>query len=77
MDWSVSITALSIIGVIANIYKKKWCFIIWLFTNASWCLYDFSKGLYSQSFLFFVYTLLAIWGLIKWAGDENGFNRLK
>jgi len=64
-------------GVIANIYKKKWCFVIWLFTNVSWCLYDFSKELYSQSFLFFIYTLLSVWGLIKWAGDENGFNRSK
>ena len=35
------ITALSIAGVILNIQKKRICFVIWLFTNASWCIYDF------------------------------------
>ena len=72
MDWSVSITIVSLIGTIANIYKKQWCFIIWLFTNSSWCFYDYTKGLYSQCFLFFIYTLLSIWGLVKWRGDESG-----
>ena len=32
MTWII--TVLSIVGVIANIYKRSWCFIIWaaLFT---------------------------------------------
>ena len=72
MDWSVSITIASLIGTIANIYKKKFCFFVWLITNSFFCILDFSKGLYSQSFLFFIYTLLSIWGLVKWRGDESG-----
>ena len=76
MDWSISITIASLIGTVANIYKKRFCFIIWLFTNSLWCLYDFTKGLYSQSLLFFIYTLLSIWGLVKWRGDK-GVNKKK
>ena len=72
-DWSILITIASIIGTIANIYKKRWCFIIWLFTNGFWCIYDISIGAYSQAFLFAVYFALAIHGLIKWrAGECHG-----
>lgn len=69
MDWTILVTIVSLIGTIANIYKKRWCFIIWLFTNATWCIYDFYKGLYSQSLLFLVYTGLSIWGLKQWKKD--------
>ena len=70
MDYSILITIASLIGTIANIYKKRWCFLIWLFTNSAWCIYDFSKGLYSQAFLFFIYTCLSVWGLIKWKSSK-------
>lgn len=71
MDWTIIITVASIIGTVANIYKKKWCFIIWLFTNSSWMVYDFYIGAYAQSLLFAVYTGLAVWGLYKWAKEEK------
>jgi len=57
---------LSIIGVILNIKKHRSCFIIWAVTNASWTVVDFTVGLYAQSALFFVYFILAIYGLIEW-----------
>jgi hypothetical protein len=69
MSWAITI--LSLIGVIANIYKKKWCFMIWVFTNGFWCIWDFKHGLYSQSALFLVYFCLSIWGLIKWSRDDS------
>ena len=60
------ITILSITGIILNIHKRKECFIIWAVTNFSWMIYDFHIKAYEQSFLFLIYFLLAIWGLIKW-----------
>ncbi len=66
LDWTWIVTFASIIGVVANIKKKTWCFAVWLCTNAAWMVYDFSIGAYAQSFLFFVYVILAIWGLIEW-----------
>jgi len=70
MNWTWLITIASITGTVANIYKKRWCFIIWLFTNSLWMIIDFYQGLYAQSFLFAVYTALAIWGLIQWRKDK-------
>lgn len=66
IDFMWVFTGLSIIGVVANIKKLKWCFVLWLFTNSAWCIYDYSIGAYAQSALFFVYVLLAIWGIYEW-----------
>ncbi|MXD08521.1 nicotinamide mononucleotide transporter [Escherichia coli] len=51
-------------------YKSKYCFYIWTITNFAWCGIDFYYGLYSQSFLFLIYFILAIYGLIKWSKEK-------
>jgi len=60
------ITVLSLIGVVLNIKKRKECFLIWLFTNTVWMIYDFRIGAVEQGFLFMIYTGLAIWGIFEW-----------
>ena len=60
------VTGASLTGTILNIKKKRICFIIWLITNSIWCIYDFKIGAYPQSALFFIYVILAIWGIIEW-----------
>jgi len=69
MDWTWAITLASIGGTVANIYKCRWAFGVWLVTNSTWVIYDYSKGMYSQAFLFAVYVLLAVWGLYQWRRD--------
>ena len=64
------LTSLSIVGVILNIKRKKVCFIIWAFTNASWAVIDFIKGIPAQGVLFTVYFILAIWGIIEWRNTK-------
>jgi nicotinamide riboside transporter PnuC len=65
-----AITGLSIIGTVLNIKKKNICFVIWLFTNLAWCIYNLVKNDYPQAFLFAVYTGLAIWGIIAWRSKK-------
>lgn len=60
------VTGASIIGTILNIKKQRICFIIWLFTNSLWMIYDYSVGSYAQSALFMVYVGLAVWGITEW-----------
>jgi nicotinamide riboside transporter PnuC len=62
----IVITVFSLIGTFLNIKKKNVCFIIWIFTNFSWFLIDIYKEIYPQAFLFFVYFLLAIYGIYEW-----------
>jgi nicotinamide riboside transporter PnuC len=67
MTWIIAI--MSIAGVVLNIYKNKYCFVIWMITNFSWMIIDFYKGIYSQAFLFLIYFILAVYGFIKWIMD--------
>jgi hypothetical protein len=71
VDFTIIVTIVSIIGTVANIFKKRWCFIIWIFTNGFWMCYDWYKGLYSQALLFAVYLGLAVYGLIRWNSDKK------
>jgi nicotinamide riboside transporter PnuC len=68
MDYTWFITLASVIGTVANVYQKRWCFFVWLCTNSLWMIIDFRIGLYAQAALFCVYVLLAVWGLIQWRG---------
>tara|TARA_R110000824_G_scaffold399188_1_gene604230 strand:- start:1025 stop:1243 length:219 start_codon:yes stop_codon:yes gene_type:complete len=60
------VATLSVVGVVLNIYKSRWCFYIWTLTNFSWMMIDYNAGITSQSALNALYFLLAIWGIIKW-----------
>ena len=64
------VTAASLVGVVANIKKKTWCFGIWFFTNSIWMIYDYTLGAFAQSALFAVYVMLAIWGIYEWRKGE-------
>jgi nicotinamide riboside transporter PnuC len=64
MTWIL--TALSLIGVVLNIYKLPECFIVWAFTNIAWAIVDYRKGLTAQAFMFFVYFCMSVWGMVVW-----------
>ncbi len=68
------ITALSIVGVILNIYKNRWGFFFWMITNAAWAVIDFNKGIPEQTVFFIVYFLTSLWGWVYWSkqGKQKG-----
>ena len=49
-------------GPMRTAFGKRWCFAVWLFTNAFWCVHNAAIGEWSQA--------LAIVGLIKWRKAE-------
>lgn len=65
-SWMWLVTAASIAGTVANLYKKRWCFYVWGATNAIWAVYDFWLGVPSQGALMCVYFALALWGIYQW-----------
>lgn len=65
------LTIAALFGVFLNINKDKRCFIVWLFTNATWAVIDFYKGIPMQGLLFTVYTGLAIAGLLAWSKEDD------
>jgi len=64
------VTLASIIGTVANSFQKRWCFCIWLCTNAFWCIYNIINKQYAQALLYLFNFIMAIIGLVKW--NKNG-----
>jgi len=64
LPWSL--TALSILGAILNIKKKRSSFAIYTVANIGWIVVDIYKGIYAQAVLFIVFTVLSTWGWFEW-----------
>lgn len=64
---SYIITIITLIGTLANSFKKRWCFYIWIPTNLFWVIYNITIHEYQQSILYIVNTITSIIGLIKWS----------
>ena len=60
------VTVASIIGTVANVYGRRWCFWVWLGTNSAWAAYDGWLGAWPQMALMLVYAGLSVAGLVKW-----------
>jgi nicotinamide riboside transporter PnuC len=69
--WTWGVTVASIIGTVANVYRRRWCFAVWLATNLLWCAADARAGIYSQAALSAIYAGLAVWGWIRWTTKEE------
>ncbi len=60
------VTVASLVGTVANIYKRRWGFAVWFVTNLAWTGYDAWLGAWPQAALMAVYAGLAVWGWAKW-----------
>jgi len=71
--------ALGLAGTLANIWKRPWCFLLWLPGNVGLAIHNAARQDWPQAALFAVYTGLAVWGWTKWTrinrkkarGDES------
>lgn len=65
------VTALSIVGTVANSFQKRWCFFVWAFTNSFWCVFNIINGSYAQAILYAFNFAMAFIGLWKWRKNEK------
>jgi hypothetical protein len=66
-DWLLwGLTILSLIGTVMNVKKIHYCFYIWAFTNAIWTIHNYGVREFQQALLFFIYFILALWGIYEW-----------
>lgn len=68
------LTILSILGAYLNAKKKIEGFYIWIISNIGWIIIDTIAGLYFQSILFVVYTIICIEGIIQWRKSDGETN---
>lgn len=71
------VMAASMVGTIANSCKKRWCFYIWLCTNAFWCVYNFSIGQTAQGLLYTFHFSMAILGIYQWKHNKTDTENIK
>ena len=69
--WDAFTTALSIVATWMLARKKVEHWILWIVVDSVSLGLYFIKGLYPTTFLFLVYTLLAIAGFISWNKELN------
>ena len=69
ISWILTIIAIT--GTWLNTCKDVRGFYLWLASNLSFSVINFSSGMYAQGFLFGVYTILAIIGIQRWRAGER------
>lgn len=62
--WCVAMV--SLVGTVANVYRRRWCFVLWACSNVAWVVYDIQKHAHPQAALMAVYAALAVWGWRQW-----------
>lgn len=67
--WVATVIALT--GTVLNCKKKKFCFVVWVFTNSMWLAWDLYNGTISRAFLDLVQLLLSIYGIYEWNKDDE------
>lgn len=72
---SYIITAISIIATVGNAFQKRWCFVVWLFTNAFWIVYDIWIGAYGQAMLYVANFIICLIGLKNWKKKGDNGNK--
>lgn len=68
---SYVVSIITIVGTVANAFQKRWCFWIWLITNAFWIGWNIAVGEYAQSIIYIVNLTTCIIGLFKWKRNKN------
>ena len=72
-EWAL--TAMSLIGTWFNIQKKVSGWVIWLVANLGWVTIFTLKGMVPEATLFSAYTILSIYGIVKWMRPALALNK--
>ena len=67
--WIVAIA--ESVGAIANVYKRWWCFIIWICTSVIWAAYSAYTHVWAQAAVWTLYIFITTIGLRKWYREER------
>jgi len=57
---------LAIVGVVANNRRLRWCFLVWIISNATAAFIHIASGLWSLAARDIVFIMLAIEGYYRW-----------
>ncbi len=58
-------------GMIFNVYKSKWGYVVWIVSNLLWIVYAYNTKQYFFLLQYIVFTIVLTWGFIKWNKEEK------
>jgi nicotinamide riboside transporter PnuC len=61
----------SLIGIILNIKKIRWCFIIWLLSNTCWIIAGIMWHKYGVIITNGMFDVFNIYGFIEWGRNKD------
>lgn len=64
------LTGMCLTGTVLNCKQIKYCFIIWIFANIGWAIYDVYTVQHYRAILDIVQFITAIWGYHEWSKNE-------
>lgn len=64
-------TAVAIIGTVANSYKKRIGFWFWLVSNVFWVGFNIYNGIYSQAAVYVFNSAMCLVGLREWKNNDK------
>lgn len=64
IPWLLAFIAIT--GLVLNIQKKPSGFVFYTVSNVGWIYVNLKHEIYAQAFLFFVFTILSIYGWFNW-----------
>ena len=65
---------ITMVGVILNIKKSRWCFLFWFVANAAWLYICWSAGIYQGALTYAIFNVTCVWGWIEWKKGEANEN---
>jgi hypothetical protein len=63
--------ACAVIGYIANIYKKWYCFIFYFISNILLAIHNWNNNDWLQTSLFVFFEIMCVFGAIKWIKESR------
>lgn len=67
----------SLIAQLLMVWQRFEAWPLWLIVDAAYTYQYFNGGLILTGILYFIFTLLAIWGCIRWLRESNKFKTSK
>lgn len=64
-------TVFAILGTFLNAKRVRFGFVIWMFTNTIFVIYNIFIHCYQQASLFGVYLILAVFGWLSWGKEAK------
>ena len=62
--------ALSLVGIWLNVRKCRWCFVVWLGSNALWAGWGAWQAAWGLVIAQATFAAFGVWGFLRWGRDR-------